>query len=177
MNAIFLDFDGIINTSHAHSDEDRERRIKLLGEICTELDCKVVIEASIKDLIDEETLETDSKYVASILKCFKKYNIECIGRTPNIGKQINSVSYISMWKEDEILAYLEAHPEIEHYCVLDDDDAPFVIGMSDLDKVRDHLVTPIFYSKDPSEEGLLEKHKEEIRKVLELENTKKTRLH
>lgn len=52
-----------------------------------------------------------------------------------------------------------------------------MFGVSDLDKVRDHLVMPIWYSKDPSEEGLLEKHKEEIRKVLELENEKKTRLH
>lgn len=177
MNVIFLDFDGILNTAHKSSDEDRERRIKLLGEICNELDCKVVIEASVKDCIDEETLETDSEYVSSILNSFKKYNIECIGRTPNIGRQLDSTRYTSIWKEDEILAYLEAHPEIDHYCVLDDDDAPIMFGVSDLDKVRDHLVMPIWYSKDPSEEGLLEKHKEEIRKVLELENEKKTRLH
>jgi hypothetical protein len=175
MNVIFLDFDGVTNTIHFVSDEDIERRIKLLGEICNEFDCKIVIASSAKDVVNEETLETDSEWVNFIFSCFKKYNIECVGRTPTIGKMINQ-NFIDVWKEDEILTYLENHPEIEHYCVIADDDTTVLYGVSDLDKVRDHLVETIIYSKDPSEEGLLEKHKPEIKKILELENTKKTRL-
>ena len=176
MNVIFLDFDGVLNTFHFSNNEDIERRIKLLGEICNEFDCKVVIEASSKDLIDSETLYTESETINFMFDCFKKYNIDCIGRTPNIGKIIET-NYTPIWKEDEILAYLEEHPEIEHYCVIDDDDAAIMFRISDLDKVRDHLVKTIAYSNNPSEEGLLEKHKEEIKKILELENEKKTRLH
>lgn len=68
-----------------------------------------------------------------------------------------------MWKEDEIRLYLFKHPEIDHYCVIDDND------FKDLEKVKSHLVETIYYSSN-LEEGLLEKHKEEIAKKLELEN-------
>ena len=73
-----------------------------------------------------------------------------------------------MWKEDEIRLYLYRHPEIEHYCVIDDDDLQ--PHNSDLNKVRDHLVKTIYYSDKPEEEGLLPKHKEEIKEVLKKDN-------
>lgn len=76
-----------------------------------------------------------------------------------------------MWKEDEIIQYLEMHPEIEHYCIIDDDDTKAMHWeKSDLDKVREHLVETIYYSDNPEEEGLLLKHKEEVAKVLQKEN-------
>ena len=76
--------------------------------------------------------------------------------------------YISSWKEDEIRLYLYRHPEIEHYCIIDDDDlAP---RNSDLNKVRNHLVKTIYYSANKEEEGLLEKHKSEVGDILKLDN-------
>ena len=168
MNVIFLDFDGVIDTIHYNSDKDVEERIKLLGEICHELDCKVVIEAAAKDAIDEETNEIYGKWVNYIFDLFNKYEIDCIGRTPNVEIKLSDSSTIPMWKEDEIRLYLYRHPEIEHYCVIDDDDLQ--PHDSDLNKVRDHLVKTIYYSDNPEEEGLLPKHKEEIKKVLKKDN-------
>ena len=171
MNVIFLDFEGVLDTYHYNSIEDIERRIKILADICHEYMCKVVIESSSKDAIDEETLEVmDGSLVNYIFAMFKKYNIECIGRTPNVERRTNKFTYLSMWKEDEIIQYLEMHPEIEHYCVIDDDDAKTVWHweVSDLEKVRDHLVKTINYSDNPDEEGLLIEHKEEVGKVLKL---------
>ena len=167
MNVIFLDFDGVLDTSHYNSMEDIERRIKILGDICREYDCKVVIEASAKESIDETTMEIDSSWVQDIFDLFIKYEIDCIGRTPSVEKENNN-STISMWKEEEILSYLLSHPEIEHYCIIDDDDTRNILHweISDLDKVRDHLVTTIYYSDNPNEEGLLPKHKEEIGNIL-----------
>ena len=77
-----------------------------------------------------------------------------------------------MWKEDEIIKYLQEHPEIEHYCIIDDDDTKNIMHCkkSDLDKVRDHLVETIYDSNNPEEEGLLPKHKEEVGKVLRKDN-------
>lgn len=171
MNVIFLDFDGVIDTIHYNSYEDVEKRIKLLGEICKELDCKVVIEASAKDAIDEDTMEINGEWVSFIFSMFNKYGIECIGRTPNVEKKYSNNSSIPMWKEDEIRLYLYRHPEIEHYCVIDDDDTKAMHWKhSDLDKVRDHLVETIYYSDDPEEEGLLPRHKKEIEEVLKKEN-------
>ena len=162
MNVIFLDFDGVLDTVHYASKDDIERRIIILADICKDLDCKVVIEASAKDVIDEETMEifNEESWVNHIFKCFNKYGIDCIGRTPNRCKYYENGSYTDMWKEDEILAYLEEHPEIEHYVVIDDNDS------TDLEKVKDHLVETIYYSDNPEEEGLLPRHKEEVRKKL-----------
>ena len=172
MNVIFLDFDGVLDTYHFNSLEDIEKRIKILSDICMEYDCKIVIEASSKDAIDEETLEiAEGSWVNDIFKLFKKYNIDCIGRTPNIIIENNDHSYLPMWKEDEILKYLDNHPEIKHYCIIDDDDTKKIMywEISDLDKVRDHLVETIYYSKNPEEEGLLLKHKDEVGKILKKE--------
>ena len=170
MNVIFLDFDGVIDTAHFNSLEDIEERIKILGDICQEYDCKVVIESASKPCINEETLEVDEKsWINYIFELFKKYDIDCIGRTPNVGKRISDNTYLSMWKEDEILLYLKMHPEIEHYCIIDDDDSSIVWGFSDLDKVREHLVQTNYYSKNLVDEGLQYKHKEEVGKVLKKE--------
>ena len=169
MNVIFLDFDGVLDTYHYNSLEDIERRIKVLADICSENNCKVVIEAADKDAIDEETLEVmDCSWINKIFEMFKKYNIECIGRTPNVERKISEITYLSMWKEDEIMEYLEMHPEIEHYCIIDDDDTKSIMhwDVSDLEKVREHLVTTLYYSNNPNEEGLLPKHKDEIVRIL-----------
>ena len=163
MNVIFLDFDGVLNTIHYSSDKDVERRIAILADICKEYNCKIVIEASAKDAINEETMEVEGEWVSFILDLFKKYGIECIGRTPNVEKKINGSLHTQIWKEDEIKLYLDRHPEIEHYCIIDDDDAK---PKSDLDTVRDHLVKTIYYSENPEEEGLLESHKDEVGEII-----------
>ena len=163
MNVIFLDFDGVLNTIHYSSDKDVERRIRILADICKEYNCKIVIEASAKDAINEETMEVEGEWVSFIFSLFKKYGIECIGRTPNIDKKLEGELHTPIWKEDEIKLYLDRHPEIEHYCIIDDDDAS---PKSDLDKVRDHLVKTIYYSNNPEEEGLLESHKEKVGEII-----------
>ena len=174
MNVIFLDFDGVLSTIHYSSNKDIEERIKLLAEICKEYNAKVVIEAAAKNAIDEETMEISDNAlkVKYIFNLFKKYKIECIGRTPNVVKKISNISYVDMWKEDEIRLYLYRHPEIDHYCIIDDDDTKTLMHLatSDLDKVRDHLVTPLYYTKTGEEEGLLIKHKYEISYILAKDN-------
>ncbi len=164
MNVIFLDFDGVIDTIHGCEKEDVERRIKVLSDICKTYNCKVVVEASSKGFINEETLEVEGEWLETIFTLFKKYEIECIGRTPSVIKKLGDDTYLPMWKEDEIRLYLFRHPEIDHYCIIDDDD------YEDLVKVEDHLVRTLDYSSDPSEEGLLPKHKEEVGKILEKDN-------
>lgn len=166
MNVIFLDFDGVLNCVHDKSDEELEKRIKILGDIVKEYNCKIVIEASMKSLIDEDTLEFDNEWLEQIFSLFEKYGIECVGRTPNVIRRLSSCSYLPMWKEDEIRLYLFRHPEIEHFCIIDDDDAI----ISDLDKLRNYLIKTFYYSENPDKEGLLEYHKEEVGKVLKRDN-------
>ena len=173
MNVIFLDFDGVIDTHYYQSNEQMEEKIKILADICHTYDAKVVIEASAKDAINEETMEMEEGWVKDIFNLFEKYDIDCVGRTPNVRKydSHNRSSYVSMWKEDEIRLYLMRHPEIDHYCVIDDDDLTAMHRKSDLDKVRNHLVvTKDFLETNPKDEGLQLYHKEEVGKILEKEN-------
>ena len=171
MNVIFLDFDGVINSHHNASKLFREEKIKLLSEICKKYDCKVVIEAGAKNAIDYETLETKSIRIIRIFSLFRKYGIECIGRTPTVERRITYNCYLPIWKEDEIRLYLFLHPEIDHYVVIDDDDRKDMHQKSDLDKIRKHLVKTEMYVKNyPEEEGLLERHIEEVGEKLKLEN-------
>ena len=170
MNVIFTDFDGTLNTVHHSSNNAIEEKIILLADICKFYNCKLVIDSRVKNSIDVTDMHSDKEWINFILECFKKHGIDCIGVTPNVCKKENS-SYYTSWKEDEIRLFLYNHPEIDHYCVIDDDPRP---NISDLDKVRDHLIKTIYYSNDPMEEGLLEKHKKEIGDILKLDNEVKT---
>lgn len=184
MNVVFLDFDGVLKCFHDYYDnnynhvetskckEKLEKRIKILSDICKKYDCKVVIESAHKDFIDEETLETNIDWINDIFRLFKKYNIECIGRTPKVKKRTNSYSYYPIWKEYEIRLYLFKHPEIDHYVIIDDDDRQAMhLTPSDLDKVRNHLIQTKDYLKNhPEEEGLLEKHIDEVGKKIKIDN-------
>ena len=174
MNVIFLDFDGVLDTIHYTSTEDIERRIKILADVCKEFNCKIVIEASAKIAIDENTMEIEegAEWVKYLFSLFNKYNIEVIGRTPDVKKytQNDKSGYLEMWKEDEIRLYLMRHPEIDHYCVIDDDDLASMHRKSDLDKVRNHLVKTLYYSDNPENEGLLPIHKNKISEALKKEN-------
>ena len=184
VNVIFLDFDGtLIGLSDPKSYDGKEKealeriekRIAILTDICQTYNCKVVISSGSKTAIDERTMEVnpESTRIKDILDLFKKYGIECIGKTPDVRRRLSENSEISQWKEDEIRLYLFRHPEVMHYCVLDDEDTVnlFHWDRSDLEKVREHLVSPTYYNPDhPEEEGLLPRHKEEVGKALEKEN-------
>ena len=180
-------FDGTIKAFGADSDDllvaiqtvlgsmsipDVEKKVAILADICKSYNCKVVIEASAKQAVDEETLEVEpnSEWVSFLFSLFKKYNIDVIGRTPSVKRKTSKNTYYSMWKEDEIRLYLMRHPEILHYCVLDDDDLQDMHRKSDLDKVRNHLVKTRYISDNHEEEGLLPEHKRIIKDVLRKEN-------
>ena len=188
MNVIFLDFDGVLDTYEDFYDEllgrktkeeinkKIEKRIEILGRICKKYDCKVVIEAAAKDCIDEKTLEfpEENKRIKFIFDMFKKYDIECIGRTPTIqivDRRGSSTSISPMNKQNEIMLYLYRHPEIDHYCVIDDYDTKNMLHWRepDLEKIKNHLVET-YYGTDGPEEGLLEEHIELVGKALQEEN-------
>ena len=103
----------------------------------------------------------------------KRYSEEFINKYPKLSDYLNERIYskVNIWKEDEIRLYLMRHPEIDHYCIIDDDDLAAMHRTSDLDKVRKHLVvTKDFLETNPKDEGLQPYHKEEVGKILEKEN-------
>ena len=191
MNVIFLDLDGVLYTHNSilkplDPEDGLEKRVKILSDICHKYNCKVVISSSKREKMQiylnpdlDEELKQDMDNIIELLNLFEKYEIEIYGMTPIRRKKYklsnNKVEIIDMWREYEIYAYLRRHPEIEHFCVIDDDDRVKIpdrekgnFKESDLNMFREYLVSPIQYSKiDPLESGLNESHIEEVGKILQ----------
>ena len=176
MNVIFLDFDGVLNPIREESLEQLEKRVEILSRICKETDSKVVISSGNKNRISSKTnrpKQNANKWTKYLFLLFDKYEIECIGKTPNVERRFTDFETVDQWKEDEIRKYLFNHPEVDHYCVIDDDD--FAVDddkrYSSLNKVRAHLVETCMYSPNgSSEECLLERHIDEVKEVMKLDN-------
>lgn len=176
MNVIFLDVDGVLNTNTSCNDnltkyyqtgvwdiDIIEEKVALLAVIAKKYDCKIVLEAACKASWDPETGEMGDK-VKYLFELANKYGIEIIDKTPDLVKWTSNVSYTELWKENDIRVYLLRHPEIEHFCIIDDMDA------RDLEKVKEYVVKTDDRAATPEEEGLTERHIEEVGKVLTLEN-------
>ena len=167
MNILFTDNDGILNGFHYNRANVNnpnapifdEKKIPILKQICDETKASVVLSSSIRLQWPYYQRVPENKKVKELLDAFKRYEIPFYGRTPIIEKRINEYSYYETWKEYEIRAYLECHPEVDHFCILDDE-------FQDLQTFDGYIVTPDFYTPTGIGEGLMPYHVEEIKRVL-----------
>ena len=107
MKIIFLDFNGVLDT-YDNMDEINLQNLNRLKHIVNECDAKVVISSSLKN--SYYITGKFSKHLTQIINEIKKTGIEVIGITP----QANT-------RQEEIELYLANHPEVESFCILDDD--------------------------------------------------------
>lgn len=107
MKIIFLDFNGILDT-YENMDEINPDNLKRLKQIIESTNAKVVISSSLKN--SYYYLGSYSKHLKEIIETLENYGIEVIGITP-----------LRATREEEIKNYLLDHPEVENYCILDDD--------------------------------------------------------
>ena len=118
MKIIFLDFNGILDTNENMNiiNDDNLSRLKRIVE---STGAKVVISSSIKTgYVLYGRMNTLLKQL--INRLFEE-DIEVVGYT----KVLNN-------REDEIMEYLNSHPEIENFVILDDD--------YEMPKLNEHLV-------------------------------------
>ena len=118
MNVIFLDFNGVLDTN-LNMDVIDQGNLLRLKSLVDMFDAKVVISSSLKNPFYYNGKH--SRLFQSILDTLLESGIDVIGITP----KGNS-------REEEILMYLNSHPEISNYCILDDD--------YDMEKLKEHLV-------------------------------------
>lgn len=118
MNVIFLDFNGVLDTN-LNMDVIDQGNLLRLKSLVDMFDAKVVISSSLKNPF--YYTGRYSRLFQSILDTLLESGIDVIGITP----KGNS-------REEEILMYLNSHPEISNYCILDDD--------YDMEKLKEHLV-------------------------------------
>lgn len=107
MKVVFLDFNGVLDTYDEFDVIDKSNLYVLVDAINL-TDSKVVITSSNKDYFYRNGKH--NLVMENLINTFSEYNIEVLGYT----KKLNS-------REEEILDYLCTHPEIEHYCIIDDD--------------------------------------------------------
>lgn len=107
MKVVFLDFNGVLDTWDNMNivNQDNLRRLKRIIEATG---AKVVISSSVKNTY--YFLGTHSTIFKYLAKTITEAEIEIVGITP-----------LASGKENEIKMYLESHPEVEAFCILDDE--------------------------------------------------------
>lgn len=139
MKVIFLDFDGVINDVRDTSNLVVTEYVFRLKKIVEITGAKIVVSSSRKNEFIGENVTHEESY------CYQNYElplqslgVEIFDYTPLVDAPLLER------KEFEIEAYLQEHPEIEEYVILDDDMV--------MKKFLEHQVF-IEYSN-----GLLEEH-------------------
>ena len=148
MNILVVDIDGVLNDIYSDSSID-EKKVMVLKELCNLFDAKVVIGSSrkpmyfhdinsylkekrenkyFKIMVEEDCVE--SKTIVDLYELFDRYNIELLGFTPNVSIN-SSLETVDSYKDFEIMYFLLNNPEVEHICILDDNDSTDLILLSD----------------------------------------------
>ena len=148
MKTIFLDFNGVLDTYNKLDIIDEEN-LKILREVVEETKANVVITSSIKNLYFYTGKH--NKIMRYLLETLKENNIRVTGITKKRNK-----------REEEIIEYLDNHPEINHYCIIDDE--------YDFKSMKDHMIK--LKEQQYGGNGLKEINKKEIIKTLNKPRTK-----
>ena len=113
MNAIFLDFDGVLNQHEWRLKKTpwmEEEKVKLLSELCKTVNAKIVLSTTWRNVWFEPMFyKNETNAICKAHKLFEKYGLEIIGITETIGK-----------REEEIFDFLKSHKEISNYVIFDD---------------------------------------------------------
>ena len=168
MNIIFLDIDGVLNTFHFGLKDYKNkyggyliidsRKVEILKQICDLTNSKIVLSTGWKDIIDDELKPIDNNG-RFLLEIFNEYEIPLIGKTKTIPKDLGHGKKTKFWKEYEIIDYLSNHPEINHFCIIDDEE-------TGLESLLDYLVKTKDYQELEEDEGITSEHINDINKIL-----------
>lgn len=107
MKVIFLDFNGVLDTYEEFDVIDKSN-LYILVDAINLTDSKVVITSSNKDYFYRNGKH--NLIMENLINTLHEYNVEVLGYTKKLAS-----------REEEIMDYLRTHPEITHYCILDDD--------------------------------------------------------
>lgn len=118
MKVIFLDFNGVLDTWDNY-DVINPDNLQRLKRIINETGAKVVLSSSLK-----KSCNTDGRFTRQCQKVLKDFS--------NAGINIIDITPLAPTREAEIQLYLDMHPEVENYCIIDDD--------YDMKSFKNHMV-------------------------------------
>ena len=115
MKVIFLDFDGVLNSSkyllrcEACGVAIDPSRMVLLKQIVDAANTKIVLSTSWREHWSNDLTDCDSTGVL-INSIFSTYGLQIFDKTPELHER----------RETEIKSWLDIHPEVKSFVVLDD---------------------------------------------------------
>lgn len=108
MKAIFLDIDGVMNTSESWSlslnQQILDEKVMLLKQIVDKTDAKIVISSSWRSF---------NRHMEVVIEKFSKYDLYIYSITPKLGGNNQ--------RGDEIRKWLKYNPKFDSFVILDDD--------------------------------------------------------
>ena len=107
MNVIFLDFNGVLDT-YDNMDVIDENNLNILLNVINLTESKIVITSSNKDYFYRNGRHNE--IMNNLINVLSSYGVVVLGYTKKLGS-----------REEEVIDYLNTHPEIQHYCIIDDD--------------------------------------------------------
>lgn len=118
MKIIFLDFDGVITTYQSKWKIDMDK-VKIINDICDKTDAKIVVSSSWRIgyhgvasvfRLSLKNYFTKNQYLDHFKDTFDKFINNIVGMTDS-----------GSCRGNEIKFYMNEHPEVDNYVILDDD--------------------------------------------------------
>jgi hypothetical protein len=126
---IFLDIDGVLNSNFWNADHQREisdgkyidtEKVRLLSDLVKKSEASLILHSGWRFWFDADVQPTrpEAAYLTSLLN---NEGMTVAGMTPDLTtEEIRRTKKFSKVKADEILKWLENHPETDSWVVLDD---------------------------------------------------------
>ncbi|MDE6419240.1 MAG: hypothetical protein K2K87_01790 [Lachnospiraceae bacterium] len=128
-HVIFLDIDGVLNSNAWNESHQKEisngtlidsEKVMLLGELVKRTNAGIILHSGWKHWFtgDLEPLRKEAEILRVMLE---KEGLSIAGFTPDHStEEIRKTKKFSIVKAEEIIAYLEQHPDVTHWIVIDD---------------------------------------------------------
>lgn len=119
MNVLFLDYDGVVNTpmwnddgTHCRYNFPKDNKVnnfqavQWISEFCQRANYSIVVTS---------TWRLDDNYKECLINGGLRTGIKIVGKTEHLSSE-------GKCRGDEIKAYLDSHPKVEKYIIVDDED-------------------------------------------------------
>ena len=129
MRVIFLDIDGVLNSTFWNEENQKElsdgklvdeTKVKLLAEIVKKTNAMIVLHSGWRFWFDDllNPIRDEAKYFVSILE---HNGLKVYDKTPDLTtEEIRRTKKFSLVKAQEILMWIGQHKDIETYIMIDD---------------------------------------------------------
>lgn len=145
---VFLDIDGVLNSEKFAQNMRRETGVNVFGESILDAMAirrlRVILERSGADVVLSSSWRVFPVQRKKAIEQLRRMGVVVMDQTPYMMDGDCS-------RGDEIKAWLDCHPEVDRFVILDDDD--------DMGELTNHLVQTTFWN------GLKRKH---IKRALEV---------